>query len=78
LAQLFENSLKSHGASDIIVVMVRKALAFTLPEMLAVIALIVIILAMLLPSLRQGRRVAQDAICVESASDRYWCSELWG
>ena len=36
---------------------------FSVPEMLAVIAIIVIIISILLPSLREGKTIAREAVC---------------
>lgn len=36
---------------------------FTLPEMLAVVAIVVIILSLLLPSIRRAREIARRAVC---------------
>jgi prepilin-type N-terminal cleavage/methylation domain-containing protein/prepilin-type processing-associated H-X9-DG protein len=37
--------------------------AFTVPELLAVVAILVIIISILLPNLGQGREVAREAVC---------------
>ena len=41
----------------------RSASAFTVPEMLAVVAIIVIILAILMPALWHGKEWARDSVC---------------
>jgi len=40
-----------------------RRLGFSIPEMLAVVAIIVIIISILLPNLSQGREVAREAVC---------------
>ncbi len=43
--------------------MQRKHHAFTIPEMLAVIAIIVIIVSILLPAMKEARLIAREAMC---------------
>lgn len=44
----------------------RKPFAFTVPELLAVVAIISILIAILLPSMQRAREVARNAICLSN------------
>jgi type II secretory pathway pseudopilin PulG len=44
----------------------KRQFAFTVPEMLAVVAVIVIILSILMPSLSRARKHAQTAVCLSN------------
>lgn len=64
------DSLPSHADN-------RRYGAFTIPEMLAVIAIIVIVISLLLPSLDQGRGAARKAVCASNLHQIHVAYRSW-
>ena len=49
----------------------RRAAGFTLVELLVVVALVAVLLALLMPSLKRARESARRVACLSNAADRH-------